>query len=403
MNYKIGKTQRHTRRSRRRDVAVARITVALAILATAVSIFPDAYTISGGAAARAGLSNFKGEIPTAGPGQDSRPQDPVPPPTGSSTPKKPNDQSSERPSSGVFITSPNDYRIGPNDVIEVRVDKAPELSGMFRVNSTGSILMQHLGRVTVMGKSPDEVAQMLVGLLKGEYLKDPFVVVEVKQYNSRAFFVQGSVRNPGMYYIEGPPSLLKLIIIAGGLADNHGSTAFIIREIKPEEAAVEEEAQPVASTDGDDAVKAKYELIKRNINGLFKGAFDQDLIIEPGDVVNIPSTEVFFVAGEVHAPGSFPLREGTSLRQAISLAQGTTGNAALGRGLIFREDPVTGKRQEIAVDISDVMKGKKEDVPIMPNDTIIVPNSKLKEIRNTLLQGFGYGFVRVGRIPGRRF
>jgi polysaccharide export outer membrane protein len=400
MDFNIGKTQRHTRTSRRRDAAVARITVALAILATAVSIFPDAYTISGGAAA---LSSFRGESATAGQGQESRPQDPVPPPTGSSTPKKPSDQSSERPSSGVFITSPNDYRIGPNDVIEVRVDKAPELSGMFRVNSAGSILMQHLGRVTVMGKSPDEVAQMLAGLLKGEYLKDPFVVVEVKQYNSRAFFVQGSVRNPGMYYIEGPPSLLKLIIIAGGLADNHGSTAFIIREIRPEEAAVEEEAQPVASTGGDDAVKAKYELIKRNINGLFKGAFDQDLIIEPGDVVNIPSTEVFFVAGEVHAPGSFPLREGTSLRQAISLAQGTTGNAALGRGLIFREDPVTGKRQEIAVDISDVMKGKKEDVPIMPNDTIIVPNSKLKEIRNTLLQGFGYGFVRVGRIPGRRF
>jgi len=399
MDFKIGKTQRHTRTSRRRDMAVARITVALAILATAVSIFPDAYTISGDAAT---LSSFRGDNPAAGQGQESRPQDPAPPPTGSSAPKRPNDQSSEHPSSGVFITSPNDYRIGPNDVIEVRVDKAPELSGMFRVNSTGSILMQHLGRVTVMGKSPEEVAQVLADLLRGEYLKDPFVVVEVKQYNSRAFFVQGSVRNPGMYYIEGPPSLLKLIIIAGGLADSHGSTAFIIRELKSEDATAEE-AQPVASSAGDDAVKAKYELIKRNINGLFKGAFDQDLQIEPGDVVNIPSTEVFFVAGEVHAPGSFPLREGTSLRQAISLAQGTTGNAALGRGLIFREDPVTGKRQEIAVDISDVMKGKKEDVPIMPNDTIIVPNSKLKEVRNTLLQGFGYGLVRVGRIPGRRF
>jgi hypothetical protein len=49
------------------------------------------------------------------------------------------------------------------------------------------------------------------------------------------------------------------------------------------------------------------------------------------------------------------------------------------------------------------MKGKKEDVAILPNDTIIVPNSKLKEIRNTLLQGFGFGFMRIGRFPGRRF
>ena len=137
---------------------------------------------------------------------------------------------------------------------------------------------------------------------------------------------------------------------------------------------------------------------------MFKGAFDQDLIIEPGDVVNIPATEVFFVAGEVNAPGQFPLREGTSLRQAISLAQGTTANAATGRGIIFREDPVTGKRDEVEIDISDVMKGKKADIAILPNDTIIVPNSKWKSARNALLNAFGYGLVRGGggrRLPGR--
>jgi polysaccharide export outer membrane protein len=385
--------------ARRKETAVARITVAFALLATVVSLSPGAYTMSGGTTVRAGLSAFYGENPT---GQEKGPQDPVTPTTGSATPKKSSDQGSEQPAPGVFITSPTDYRIGPNDVIEVRVDKAPELSGMFRVNSTGTILMQHLGRVTVVGKSPEELAQMIADGLRGEYLKDPFVVVEVKQYNSRAFFVQGSVRNPGMYYIEGPPSLLKLIIIAGGLAENHGSTAFIIRELKGEE-TLAEAAQPVAATEAKAEAKAKYELIKRNINGLFKGVFDQDLIIEPGDVVNIPSTEIFFVAGEVNAPGQFPLREGTSLRQAISLAQGMTSNAAANRGMIFREDPATGKRQEISINISDVMKGKKEDVAILPNDTIIVPNSKLKEIRNTLLQGFGFGFMRIGRFPGRRF
>ena len=101
--------------------------------------------------------------------------------------------------------------------------------------------------------------------------------------------------------------------------------------------------------------------------------------------MNIPSSEVFFVAGEVHAPGSFPLKENTNLRQAITLAQGTTPNAALGRGIIVREDPISGKRQEINVDIGDVMKGKKGDLAIMPNDTVIVPNSRLKTVGNTFL------------------
>ena len=43
------------------------------------------------------------------------------------------------------------------------------------------------------------------------------------------------------------------------------------------------------------------------------------MFLEPGDTVNIPPTDVFFVAGEVNQPGSFPLKDGTTLRQAISL------------------------------------------------------------------------------------
>jgi polysaccharide export outer membrane protein len=263
--------------------------------------------------------------------------------------------------------------------------------------------MNFLGRIAAKDKSPDQLAQLIADRLRGDYLKDPHVIVEVRQYNSRAFFIQGSVRNPGLYHIEGPPSLLKLLIIAGGLAENHGSTAFIIREVKQEEETKADGPQTggVATASAEGEGKAKYELIKCNINGLLKGAFDQDILIEPGDVVNVPTTEVFFVAGEVNAPGSFPLKDGTSLRQALSLAQGATPNASLGRGVIFREDTVTGKRQEMAVDISGVMNGKKADIPIMPNDTIIVPHSRWKSLRNALLQGFGYSYVRMGRVPGR--
>jgi polysaccharide export outer membrane protein len=333
--------------------------------------------------------------------QDTRPQDPVGSTTGSGA-KKPNEPNSVPNASGALITSPEDYRIAANDVIEIRIDKAPEISGMFRVSSSGTVVLNYLGRLTVVNKTPDQLSQSIAEALRGDYLTNPHVVVEVKQYNSRAFFIQGSVRNPGMYYIEGPPSLMKLIIIAGGLADNHGSTAFIIRGLKEEESPGGDAIATSAESESGKGATAKYELIKRNINGLFKGAFDQDLLIAPGDVVNIPSSEVFFVAGEVHAPGSFPLKENTNLRQAITLAQGTTSTAALGRGIIFREDPVSGKRQEINVDIAEAMKGKKGDLLIMPNDTVIVPHSRMKTVGTTFLTVFGFGLVRGAGVP-RRF
>jgi polysaccharide biosynthesis/export protein len=311
-----------------------------------------------------------------------------------------------KPGSPAILISPDsDYQIGPRDVIEIQIEKAPELSGTFSVSAAGTILMPYLGKVSALRKTPEELSKAIEDGLRGGYLKNPVVRLTVKQYNSRSFFIQGAVRNPGVYQIDGPASLLKLIILAGGLVENHGSTAFIIREIKAEtdkvegspavsseapqsaRAASSPTAKPVSA--GDPADEEKYELVKASINGMLAGHFEQNVRIEPGDIVNIPPNDVFFVAGEVQAPGSFRLKEGTTLRQAISLAQGMTFKSASNRGLIFREDVASGKRQEIKVDVGAVMSGKQEDITIMANDVIIIPNSRFKSVGAALLSAFG--------------
>jgi polysaccharide export outer membrane protein len=309
------------------------------------------------------------------------------------------------------IIDPNeDYQICPGDLIEIQIERAPELSGIYRVGANGTFLMKYLGRMTAQQKTQEELAVLITEGLRGRYLKNPQVSVTVKQINSHAFFIQGAVNRPGMYQMEGRPSLLKLITVAGGLTENHGSQAFIIREVrqpkglKPQtrEAAFPDTASaPAAVSDagsiipGPDEENEKYELIRVNVNGLFRGNFDHNMYVEPGSLVNIPRSDVFFVAGEVHAPGSFPLKEGTTLRQAISLAQGTTFKAANSRGIIFREDSTSGKRQEIKVDVNAVMNGNREDIAIIANDIIIVPNSRLKSVGGALLSAFGFSAVRV--------
>lgn len=307
----------------------------------------------------------------------------------------------------LAVASSEDYRIGIGDVIAIQIEKAPELSGTFRVSANGTITMQFIGRVSVQQKTLEELTVLVADSLRGRYLTNPHVTITVTQFNSRTFFIQGAVNKPGVFQIEGRPSLLKLITLAGGLAKDHGSTAFIIREVKPALAQIVSTAdQPVkaavtepAPSPGDEhVIGAKYDLISINISGLYKGRFDQNIVIEPGDIVNIPITDIFFVAGEVHGPGSFPLKEGTTLRQAISLAQGTTFDAAKGRGLIFRENTTTGAREEIKVDIGAVMDGKKDDIIIKPNDVIIIPNSRFKTVGNAILKGFGLSLLRM---PGR--
>jgi polysaccharide export outer membrane protein len=305
-------------------------------------------------------------------------------------------------------------------VIKIYIEDAPELSSNYRINKAGTIPMKYLGTTIVAGKTTEEVSSLITDGLKGRYLKDPKVYVTVEQYNSRTFFIQGAVRNPGVYIIEGRPSLFKLISVAGGLSGGNGSTAYIIRETKVDADKLEKkragidpgQAQSQDQAAGSTATtpvgkaledakatqagvegETEYEVITAQIGGLYRGRFEQNLVIQPNDFVYIPPSDVFFVAGEVKAPGQFTLREGTTLRQAISLAQGTFFKSATNRAVIFRQDPVTGKLTEVPVDIGAVMSGKKDDIPILPNDVIVVPNSKVKSIAGGVLMTLGNSLV----------
>src|SRR5262245_29651896 len=133
----------------------------------------------------------------------------------------------------VIIYGDEDYQLAPRDVIEVIVDAAPELSVNYTINSKGIIQLRFLGPLSAAGKTTEEVSKIITDGLRGRYLQDPQVYVSVKQYNSRTFFIQGAVRNPGVYVISGKPSLFRLTTIAGGLDDNHGLIAYIFRETPP--------------------------------------------------------------------------------------------------------------------------------------------------------------------------
>jgi polysaccharide export outer membrane protein len=321
---------------------------------------------------------------------------------------------SEPGNARILAGADKDYRISAGDVIQLQIEDAPELSYYYRVNSSGYIEMPVLGPVEAQKRTTFELAKLIAkGLREQEYLNTPNVLVTVKQYTSQTFFIQGSVRNPGIYQTEGRPSLLTMIGLAGGLTGDHGSAVFILRPSKTKKSGLEadnlmsslqdqtpasDQSTPTQTSGSASTPTADpdYELIKVNIGALFKGQSDQR--VEPGDIINIPRMDVFFVAGEVKTPGSFPLKDGTTLRQAVSLAQGMTFSANAAQGVIFREDPTVGSRREIKVDISAVMSGKKEDIPVLANDVIIIPNSRTKSIGGMLLQALG---VNSARLPVR--
>ena len=88
-------------------------------------------------------------------------------------------------------------------------------------------------------------------------------------------------------------------------------------------------------------------------------------------IVLEPRSKRYYVQGEVTRPGQYTLDQQLSLTQIIPIAGGFTQFADKGSIVIIRIEGEKKIRME--VNYKKILKGKNEDVPIKPGDTIIVP------------------------------
>jgi polysaccharide export outer membrane protein len=108
------------------------------------------------------------------------------------------------------------YRIGPDDTLEVVVFQVPELSRTVQVDAAGQVSLPLVGRIDAAGRTAEEVGALLTERLAGRYLRDPVITVLVKQAVSQRVTVDGAVVKPGIYSLTGPTTLLQALALANG-------------------------------------------------------------------------------------------------------------------------------------------------------------------------------------------
>ncbi len=283
-----------------------------------------------------------------------------------------------------------EYRIGPEDLLEIAVFEAPEMNRILRVSAGGEISLPLLGAVRCGSLTPHELELVLQELLHRSYMKDPHVTVFVREVQSHAVSVFGAVRKPGVYQIRGAKSLVEVLSMAEGLAEDAGDTALVIHRGAAGSAPPTNEADanassiPGATTEKTQqaapAVSGTSEAggIEINLKSLLQsGDPVWNIPVYPGDVVKVTRAGVVYVVGEVKKPGGYLLKnnENISVLQAIALAEGLTRTSARGHARIIRTDEQSGKRTEIAVDLGKILAGKAEDPSLRPRDIVFVPNS----------------------------
>jgi polysaccharide export outer membrane protein len=108
---------------------------------------------------------------------------------------------------------------------------------------------------------------------------------------------------------------------------------------------------------------------------------EENIQIFPHDVISVPKAEMVYVIGEVKRSGGFVLGEHQSISvlQALSLAEGLNGTADARHARILRLKRDADQREELSVDVKDVLNGKKPDIALRGDDILFIPGSTGKK------------------------
>jgi protein involved in polysaccharide export with SLBB domain len=280
------------------------------------------------------------------------------------------------------------YTVGSPDILAIEVFDNPDLKGKYTVSENGNIIFPLIGQVKVSGKTPDAIKKEITRLLEKDYLFNPIVNVDVSKYLSRQVKVMGNVKQPGIYYLDGPTRLFDILTKAGGVAKQSGGTFMGGQKVHITRSAPSQTTSP--STSPDNVVTYYVDLHQL----LVSGKDDVNIYLQSGDLIVIPDASTFHVIGEVKRPGVFPFEEGITLLKAISLADGLTEKGSSDSAVIKRlqNDRVI----EVKASMDTLLAA--EDTVYIPEDTNYIhvvgqvkkPNSFPYEKGITLLKAINY-------------
>lgn len=123
---------------------------------------------------------------------------------------------------------PEDYRIGPQDLLEIQVYGVDGLKRDVRVNSRGAVSLALIGTVALGGLTAQEAEVLLTEKYEKDYLRNPQISVFIKEFTSQRITVEGAVTRPGVFPIKGQTTLLQAIAIAGGGAQMSDMTEVML-------------------------------------------------------------------------------------------------------------------------------------------------------------------------------
>lgn len=123
------------------------------------------------------------------------------------------------PGRGDLTAADRPALIGPLDTIQVDVFNVPDLSREMQVDASGRISMPLIGTIDARGKTAGELADAIEAAMRGRYVRNPEVTVNIKSSVSQVVTIDGQVVEPGLYPVTNQMTLMRTIASAKGLSE----------------------------------------------------------------------------------------------------------------------------------------------------------------------------------------
>lgn len=293
-------------------------------------------------------------------------------------------------SAAVSSSSTLDYRIGPDDLIQVTIYNIPEQEArstprtvILRVSQEGKVVVPLIGEVNVKGLTIADVQSELAKRYT-KYIRNPQVGVMVTEYRQRVS-VMGAVQKPGVFELTGPKTVIDMLALAGGVTDRAGNQVHVYRQ--------DEKGNR-------QSMVIDLMVLANNTGAITQNTQAVNMAVQAGDVVNVPQSGMFFVDGAVGKPGSYPLGRAYTLSQALATAGGVNPELADYAAVSINRRHGANKMETISVDLNSVMAGSANDPQVLPDDVILVPMSGfkyfVKRFIGTIVSGVSIGSFMGG-------
>jgi protein involved in polysaccharide export with SLBB domain len=255
------------------------------------------------------------------------------------------------------------YRLGPGDLVSIDMPEDDSGPQVMPVGPDGRLYFDLSGGVEVAGLTVEQARRTMESSLR-RFRRDPAVSLVLHEARSSTYTLLGMVRNPGVYPLDRPVTLIEAIAAAGGLPPT---------SLTPGNAGMPDLDRSFLLRDG--------ELIPVDFRAaLLEGNQDGRIQLRERDFIHIPpaAAREVHVIGAVWRPQGVSFSNGLSLLQAVAAAGGPTPGARLRQLVLIRGS--LSEPDATVVDLRAILNGTAADFMLQQGDLIFIPDHPLRSI-----------------------